>query len=408
MFLRNRITPALPAVAVAVLIGGGLANSGFVTSATGRADLRTHAAVVPATTTIAGLTLRQLAGQRIVFSYAGLTPPRALFALVRAGEAAGVIFFDRNIESAQQLRGVIDSLQAAAASSPVHAPLLMMTDQEGGLVRRLPGAPELSEKQIGAAANGDTLAAQEGAAAGENLRAAGINVDLAPVLDVFREPDNFIDEYERSYSSNPVTAADLGASFIGALQGTGVAATAKHFPGLGAAGVSQDTDAEPVTLDLPLTQLRSIDELPYTRAIAGGVKLIMLSWAVYPALDPRLPAGLSPTIVDGELRGRLGFHGVTITDSIGAGALGAFGNSAQRGLLAAQAGDDLILCDDGLGEGIDVLDAFDAALRDGALNGDAARSAASVVVALRATFDVRLVHETRRRPHWANVLGAAR
>jgi beta-N-acetylhexosaminidase len=375
----------LTAIAVAALVGTELANPGLAASPTRSPDTRSATQPLRSSASTTGdLTLRQLAGQRIVYSYSGLTPPRRLFALIRAGEAAGVIFFGRNIESAAQLRAVINALQAAAQSSPVRAPLLMMIDQEGGLVRRLPGAPTLSEKQIGEAADGEALAAQEGTATGENLQAAGINVDLAPVLDVFREPGNFIDQYQRSYSSDPVTVAELGASFISALQATGVAATAKHFPGLGAATESQDTDDVPVTLDLPLAQIRSVDEFPYTQAISAGVKLVMLSWAIYPALDPRMPAGLSPTIVEGELRGRLAFHGVTITDSIGAGALVPFGSYAQRGLLAAQAGDDLILCDDSLGEGIDVVDSLDDALTDHVLGRSAAISAAERVIALRS------------------------
>ena len=108
---------------------------------------------------------------------------------------------------------------------------------------------------------------------------------------------------------------------IKAQQAGGVAATAKHFPGLGAAAASQNTDAGPVTLYLSLATIRSIDEVPFAAAIAAGVKLVMVSWAVYPAMGAR-PAGLSPNVVQGELRGRLDFTGVTITDALEAGALG--------------------------------------------------------------------------------------
>ena len=97
---------------------------------------------------------------------------------------------------------------------------------------------------------------------------------------------------------------------------------------------------------MPRAGLRGVDELPYRAAIAAGVKLVMLSWAVYPALDPARPAGLSPAIVQGELRHRLGFRGVTITDALGAGALARFGGIGHRGQLAALAGMDLLLCSD--------------------------------------------------------------
>ena len=342
-----------------------------------------------ATTLEARLSLDQLAGQRIVYAYSGLTPPPSLLERIRAGEAAGVIFFSPNIASDAQLRRVIVELQHANASSPVHAPLLMMTDQEGGLVRRLPGAPTLSEKQIGSSPNAAELASQAGSGAAENLASVGINVNLAPVLDVFRAPGDFIDEYQRSYSDSAATAATLGSAFITAQQAAGVAATAKHFPGLGAASATQNTDEEPVTLDLSLSDLRTVDEAPYSAAIAAGVSLVMVSWARYPALDAHRPAGLSSAVIHGELRGRLGFKGVTITDELGAGALSAYGTYSQRAVLAAHAGADLLICSttdvdaNTPQEGVDALDGLAQAIASGSLSRTYAESAAARIVALR-------------------------
>jgi beta-N-acetylhexosaminidase len=332
-------------------------------------------------------TNAQLAGQRIIYAYAGRNPPAQLLARIRAGEAAGVIFFAPNIASPARLRDVIEELQKANGARP---PLLMLIDQEGGLVRRLPGPPLLSEKQIGASSQAATLAAQAGASAAKNVLADGINVNLSPVLDVYRAPGNFIDRYQRSYSSSAPLAGTLGAAFIAASQRAGVAATAKHFPGLGAAATAQDTDTGPVTLDLPLSELRGVDEAPYGAAIAAGVKLVMVSWAVYPALDGTRPAGLSPVVVASELRGRLGFRGVVISDSLGAGALASYGGFAQRAVLAAQAGDDLILCavtdpaHNSVGKGTAALQAIAGAIADGQLPLSAAQAAAARVRALRS------------------------
>ena len=289
------------------------------------------------------LSLAQLAGQRIIYAYSGLTPPAQLLALIRAGEAGGVIFFAPNVASSNQLKGVVDELQRANAASPVHAPLLLMADQEGGLVRRLPGAPALSEQRIGASANGLSLATAAGAGAGRTLAAVGLNVNLAPVLDVARSPGGFDGQYQRSYGAGASRDGALGAAFTAAQQRTGVAATAKHFPGLGTASRTQDTDLGPVRLNLALNALHADDEAPFQAAIDAGVKLVMLSWATYPALDPKLPAGLSRKVIGGELRGRLGFRGVTVTDSLSAGALGAFGSVGARGVLAAAAGADLLV-----------------------------------------------------------------
>jgi beta-N-acetylhexosaminidase len=335
------------------------------------------------------LSLQQMAGQRVIYSYGGLTPPPELLRLISHGDAAGVIFFSQNVSSRAQITSVVAELERADASpdNPVRAPLLLMTDQEGGLVRRVPGPPLLSELQIGQSANPQAAAAEAGASGGQNLRGIGINVNLAPVLDVYRQPGDFDDQFQRSYSMNPSVVAELGAAFITAQQRVGVAATAKHFPGLGAAAQPQDTDKVPVTLNVPLATIRDTDELPYKSAIAAGVRLVMVSWAVYPALDPGRPAGLSATIVNGELRQRLNFKGVTITDALEAGALRAFGSYQNRALLAAEAGMDLILCSvQSVTEGEQATAGIEDGYRDGKLGKQAFTTALQRVLALRESL----------------------
>jgi beta-N-acetylhexosaminidase len=290
------------------------------------------------------LSRTQQAGQRVIFSYPGLTPPANLLQQISAGEVGGVIFFGENITSLSQIAAVVQQLKDAHAAGPVHSPLLLMTDQEGGKVRRLPGEPVLSAKQVGLATDPIQAASDAGTGAGLNLAGVGMNVNLAPVLDVFRQAGNFDDQFGRSFSSDPELAGALGAAFVQAQQQLGIAATAKHFPGLGAATRSQNTDLTTVTLDVSRSELHSVDERAFEPAITAGVQLVMTSWAVYPALDPDLPAGLSRTIIQRELRDRLRFRGVTITDALEAGSLSAYGDSAQRGVLAARAGMDVLLC----------------------------------------------------------------
>ena len=333
------------------------------------------------------LSAQQLAGQRVIYSYPGLTPPASLLSLIRHGEAAGVIFFGQNISSAAQIAGVIRQLNRADASSlnPVRAPLLLMTDQEGGQVRRLPGRPYLSEKQIGASplAKAKVLATQAGQGAAANLHGVGMNVNLAPVLDVYRQAGNFDDQFGRSYSMNPTVVSDLGANMITAQQAGGVAATAKHFPGLGAAAARQNTDIRPVTLNLPLATIRNVNEVPFQAAIKAGVKLIMVSWATYPAVGAR-PAGLSPNVVQGELRNRLKFTGVTITDALEAGALRSYGSTQNRALFAALAGMDLLLCSaQNVTQGEQASGELAAAYRNGTLNGPAFLASVNRVITLR-------------------------
>ena len=357
---------------------------------TARGSGRARAGRVATAPSVDRLSLQQLAGQRIIYAYAGLTPPASLTAAIRAGEAGGVILFSPNITSRAQIRSVVAGLQRASLASPVHTRLLILTDQEGGQVRRLRGAPTLSEKQVGASADPVTQARLAGGGAGTNLAGVGVNVNLAPVLDAFRQSGNFIDEFGRSYSSHASAVDTLGSAFISAQQRLGVAATAKHFPGLGTAARSQNTDRGPVTLNPSLATLRSTDEAPYRGAIAAGVRLVMTSWAIYPALDPRRPAGLSPAIIGGELRRRLGFRGVTITDGIDAGAVTPFGGLGQRGVLAAVAGADVILCAAPLpsentpAQGITVRQALVTALQARRLSLSAARQSATRILALRS------------------------
>lgn len=327
----------------------------------------------------------QLAGQRVIYSYPGLTPPAQLFSDIENGQVAGVIFFGENISSDTQIAGVVSQLRQAQAASPVQQPLLLMTDQEGGEVRRLPGAPTMSEKQIGESSNPTSQASSAGKGAGKNLAGVGMNVNLAPVLDVYYTAGDFDDQYQRSYSHNPNVAAECGKAFVSAQQATGVAATAKHFPGLGSATASQNTDNVPVTLNVSLSQLRGTDEVPYPAAIAAGVKLVMVSWAIYPALDPSLPAGLSPAVVQQELRVRNNFTGVTITDALEAGALSSFGTTQQRAVAAAQAGMDLILCSArDVSQGEEAASALAAAYGSGQLEPTPFNDAVNRVTALRA------------------------
>ncbi len=340
--------------------------------------------------TSTGLSPQQLAGQRVIYSYSGLNPPASLISLIRTGRAAGVIFFGQNIASRTQIAAVIKRLEQADASplNPVRAPLLLMTDQEGGEVRRLPGQPVLSEKQIGARplAQAKTLATQAGRGAAANLRGVGMNVNLAPVLDVYRKAGDFDDQYGRSYSRNPAVVSVLGANMIKAQQAGRVAATAKHFPGLGAATANQDTDIRPVTLNLSLATIRSVDEAPFKAAISAGVRLVMVSWAVYPSIQA-LPAGLSPKVVQGELRNRLRFTGVTITDALEAGSLKAYGSTQNRALLAAKAGMDLILASaQNVAQGQQVLNELAAAYGNGTLNRTAFLASVNRVIALRQSL----------------------
>jgi len=365
-----------------VLLSAELSDAAVARAATGPLESAVAAAMTP----------RQLAGQRVIYGYFGLIPPAGLLSLIRQGEVGGVIFFSRNYGSRAQFTAAVKQLEAAnkAATNPARDyPLLLMTDQEGGLVRRLPGAPDHSEKWIGSRTTASGRAYQArlaGTGAAANLLSYGLNVNLAPVLDVYRTAGDFDDQFQRSYSSNPQVVSALGADFIRAQQSGGVAATAKHFPGLGAATASQNTDERSVTLRVSKAALQSIDEYPYQAAISANVDLVMVSWARYPRLGSSLPAGLSPAIVQGQLRARLRFQGVTITDAIGAGALAPYGSSETRALMAAVAGMQLILASGSVSQASQCVTGLGAGYRDGKLPRPAFRATVAQILTLRASL----------------------
>lgn len=309
------------------------------------------------------------AGCHVIYSWPGASIPQQLYDLAQEGKVGGVIIYGENVND--DLPTQIRKLQAAYAKSPGYnsKPLLITTDQEGGEVVRLPGGPKRSEATIGASAHPAKEANQAGKVAAAACNAYNVNGNLAPVLDVYRHPGDFDDQFNRSYSMKPDIASDCGAAFVKAQQANGVVATGKHFPGLGAAKKNQNTDLEPVTLHVPFHKLRAIDEVPFRGAIGAGIKMIMPSWAIYPALDPKYPSGLSTKWIQDELRGRLGFQGVTISDAIEAGALEDFGSNSTRAVLASRAGMDIILAAAlDVSQGLKIHDALVTAMKSGNLS----------------------------------------
>ena len=283
------------------------------------------------------LPATQLAGERIVVGLPGTSISPPLREAVRGGRVAGVVLFAENLPSRAAGKRLIAQLQGIKRPPKLRDPLLIMVDQEGGLVKRVSGAPTASARQMGA--RGAAFSSRQGRAAAANLRELGINVDLAPVFDVGR-PGGVIAETERSFGSTAVKVEATAIPFAKALQAGGVAATGKHFPGFGAA--TENTDFSVERIDVSKDELRSVDEKPYAAFAAGEGKLVMLSTAIYPAFSGR-PAAFTRAIATGELRRRLGFEGVSITDALETPAVEDFGGTAKVAVAGARAGSDLLL-----------------------------------------------------------------
>jgi beta-N-acetylhexosaminidase len=286
------------------------------------------------------LPIPHLAGERLLVGLEGAEPSPRLRRAIAAGRVAGVVLFADNFPSRAAGARLIAGLQAIRRPPSLRDPLLVMVDQEGGLVKRVGGAPTASAAEMGE--RGAAFSREQGRRTAANLRRLGVNVDLAPVLDVAR-PGGTIAAAERGFGSTPGQVSATAVPFAAGLQEGGVAATAKHFPGLGAA--AENTDFAVQRVGLSKQVLRGVDEAPYRTFVAAGGDLVMLSTAIYPALSPD-PAAFARAIATGELRTRLGFDGVSLTDALDTVAVRAYGGPAKAGVAAARAGSDLLLFTD--------------------------------------------------------------
>ena len=326
--MRACALPLLAAAALALAGCGGGGDSPQVPIAPLTTSTATSASKPPSSrprAPVDRLTLRQQVGQVLVLAFGGTQAPDYVLRALREGRVAGVILFGGNVSGPPQVRALTASLQRASGRRA-----LVMTDQEGGQFHILPwAAPSVGEADQATPAQ----AAGQARAAARDLRAVGVNVTLAPVADVGRPGSALA---ARTFPGGPGRVASSVAAAVRAYRAGGVGATAKHFPGLGAA--TSNTDDAPASVSLAASDLE-----PFKAAIAAGVPLVMASHALYPNVDGSHLASQSPALLRDLLRGRLGYRGAVITDSMEAEAVtsrSSVETASQRALLA---GADLIL-----------------------------------------------------------------
>src|SRR5262245_48206739 len=250
---------------------------------------------------------RREIGQLLIGSLPGASIPQELRSLAREWQLGGVTLFARNIEEPAQVAELSNDLQQLGAELP----LWVAVDQEGGRVARLrrPFTEWPSMAALGR--SGDVqLAARFGAALARELRAVGVTLDYAPVLDIHTNPKNPVIG-DRALAEDADSVARLGVSIIKALQDNGVAACGKHFPGHGDTSVDSHLDLPIV--EHPPDRIRRVECVPFKAAIAADVAFMMTAHVLVPSIDEERPATLSPSIVQALLREELGFQGVILS-----------------------------------------------------------------------------------------------
>jgi len=363
---------------------------------------------------LASMTLDEKIGQLFQIRIDGPTLDEPECLIIQGKHVGGVVYFQYN-------GNLNDPLQAATLSNDLQEcalgpegtdiPLLLSLDQEGGRVTRITGGAEFPGNMGLGASRSTDLAYLTGSVFGTEIRAIGANMDLAPVLDVNNNPANPVIGV-RSFGEQPQLASDLGIAYMEGLHDQGVIATGKHFPGHGDTAVDSHSGLPIVTYDF--NTLDTIHGKPFRDAVNSGLESIMTAHIVVTCLDPDRPATLSPQVVEGYLRGNIGFDGVVMTDSMGMAGITSGYTVAEASVMAIQAGVDLLsLSPD--------LDAAISAIRSAVLGGQIPQSrvdqAVTRILRLKyrwGVFDNPYVDANAADPivgseeHWQAELSAAR
>ena len=285
------------------------------------------------------LTSREKIGQLFMVGFLGTSVTPELAAFLKEYKPGGVILFSRNLESIEQIVQLTNDLQHCSPKSP----LLISIDQEGGRVSRLPKGFTIFPacEVIGQCHSGE-LAYAAAATIAKELKSVGINMNMAPVLDVNSNPDNPVIG-DRAFGSSTDIVSDLGLVTAAGLQDSKVVACGKHFPGHG--DTNADSHKELPVVDAPRERLEAVEFPPFRRAAAAGIATMMTAHVRYRTLDDQLPATLSPVIITHLLREQMGYEGVVLTDDLEMHAIVDHygpGDAAVRALLAGC--DVLLIC----------------------------------------------------------------
>lgn len=333
-----------------------------------------------------GMTLEEQIGQTLMVGFPGTTASREVIELIQRYHVGNILLFSRNVRDAEQVGMLTQRLQEAAREAGHAYPLLIAIDQENGIVQRLGDAATLFPGNMALGAIGSQeMAFDVARATGRELKAPGITMNLAPVVDVNNNAANPVIGV-RSFGEDAQLVARLGAAMVKGYQDVGVIACLKHFPGHGDTAV--DSHLGLPVIPHSLERLEALELAPFRSGIEAGAAGVMIAHVAFPALthDNALPATLSSAIIQGLLREKLGFEGVILSDCLEMQAISDTVGTETAAVMALQAGIDLAL----VSHHAELQQGSIAAIREAALTGDLSaqviQRAAERIVSLKARY----------------------
>jgi beta-N-acetylhexosaminidase len=326
------------------------------------------------------MTPREMIGQLFMIGFLGTSVTPELSSFMKKYKPGGVILFSRNLESVHQMVELTNSLQAC---SP-HSPLLISIDQEGGRVSRLPnGFTIFPPCDLLGRCNSTELAYAAAATIAKELRAVGVNMNMAPVLDVNSNPANPVIG-DRAFGATPSVVSELGLATVAGLQDNKIVACGKHFPGHG--DTNADSHKELPVVEASRKRLEAVELPPFRRAIAQHVASMMTAHVLYRALDPEFPATLSPAIITNLLRQELRYEGVVLTDDLEMHAIIDHYGVEDASIRAVLAGCDvLLICKDRERE-VAAFEAVEQAVASGTISAERLQLSAARIARLKDRF----------------------
>jgi beta-N-acetylhexosaminidase len=331
---------------------------------------------------VSQLSLEEAVGQMFVVGVGGTEPDYYIKKTIRERNIGGIILHDYNMQSKEQTQAMVSELQKLSIKTSRCIPLIVAVDQEGG---RVSSAPWVTYHPPAAAVgqSGDPAQAQRIAEEiGRQLDAAGVNTDLAPVVDTgFGAAIG-----DRSFGSDPHLVSKMGAAAVRGFEEAGIISTAKHFPNHGAAKVDSHTGLPVVDHDMQT--VLSYDLPPFKQAVKAGVPTVMGGHLLYPAIDPERPASLSPKAIQ-LLRQEVGFEGVIITDDLAMEGAKQRGTVAQAAVKAVSAGADMLIISSPPQEQADAYAAVVRGVKQGRISQDQINDSVDRILKLKQQYLLR-------------------